>query len=76
MFDLVPRYARPDRAIKSLSQQITLLGPFYSSETMDRLIGGLPAADYLWKTRGVVPFLKVDKGLAAEYRWGEPDETL
>jgi fructose-bisphosphate aldolase class I len=32
---------------------------------MDRMIGGLPSADYLWKTRGVVPFLKVDKGLAA-----------
>src|SRR5690606_30344099 len=29
-------------------------------------IDGTPTAEYLWKQRGVVPFLKVDKGLAAE----------
>jgi fructose-bisphosphate aldolase, class I len=34
--------------------------------TMDRDIQGLPSADYLWNTKHVVPFLKVDKGLAAE----------
>jgi fructose-bisphosphate aldolase class I len=32
--------------------------------TMDREVEGTPAADYLWNTCGVVPFLKVDKGLA------------
>jgi len=31
---------------------------------MDRSVDGIPAADYLWEKRGVVPFLKVDKGLA------------
>ena len=31
---------------------------------MDREIGGKPSATYLWEDRGVVPFLKVDKGLA------------
>lgn len=34
--------------------------------TMDGDIDGMPTADYLWKKRGVVPFLKVDKGLADE----------
>ena len=31
--------------------------------TMDREIAGKPAAEYLWEDRGVVPFLKIDKGL-------------
>src|SRR5215510_1589215 len=34
--------------------------------TMDRDIEGLPTADYLWSVKQVVPFLKVDQGLAAE----------
>jgi fructose-bisphosphate aldolase class I len=34
--------------------------------TMDRDIEGQPTADYLWNQKRVVPFLKVDKGLAAE----------
>ena len=34
--------------------------------TMDRDIETRPTADYLWNTKHVVPFLKVDKGLAAE----------
>jgi fructose-bisphosphate aldolase class I len=34
--------------------------------TMDRDIEGHPSADYLWNTKRVVPFLKVDKGLVAE----------
>ena len=33
---------------------------------MDREFDGLPAADYLWQRKRVVPFLKVDKGLADE----------
>ena len=34
--------------------------------TMDRDIEGLPTADYLWNRKRVVPFLKVDSGLAGE----------
>jgi fructose-bisphosphate aldolase class I len=30
---------------------------------MERLISGMPTADFLWKTKKIVPFLKVDKGL-------------
>ncbi len=33
---------------------------------MDRSIDGVPTAEYLWKHRHVVPFLKIDKGLEAE----------
>jgi fructose-bisphosphate aldolase, class I len=33
---------------------------------MDRDIGGQPTADYLWDVKRIVPFLKVDKGLADE----------
>ncbi|MGA7880998.1 MAG: hypothetical protein WCD63_09035, partial [Terrimicrobiaceae bacterium] len=34
--------------------------------TMDRDIAGQPTADYLWNVKRIVPFLKVDKGLADE----------
>src|SRR5690606_42088150 len=34
--------------------------------TMDRQIGGLGSAEYPWNEKQVVPFLKVDKGLADE----------
>ena len=35
-------------------------------QTMGRQFAGQPAPDYLWQTKHVVPFLKIDKGLAAE----------
>jgi fructose-bisphosphate aldolase, class I len=35
-------------------------------QTMQRLIEGVPTAQYLWQAKNVVPFLKVDLGLAAE----------
>ena len=43
-----------------------VLGAILFEMTMDRDIDGTPTADYLWSSRGVVPFLKVDKGLADE----------
>ncbi len=46
------------------SEQI--LGAILFEQTMDREIDGLKSADYLWNVKGVVPFLKVDKGLADE----------
>jgi len=36
--------------------------------TMDGDIDGLPTAEFLWRECGVVPFLKVDKGLALSQR--------
>lgn len=43
-----------------------VIGAILFEMTMDRDIAGQPAATYLWKERGVVPFLKIDKGLEAE----------
>ena len=43
-----------------------ILGAILFENTMDREIEGKPSARYLWEEKGVVPFLKVDKGLAAE----------
>ena len=43
-----------------------ILGAILFENTMEREIGGKPSARYLWEEKNVVPFLKVDKGLAAE----------
>ena len=40
-----------------------VMGAILFERTMDGDIDGTPTAEYLWNTRGVVPFLKVDKGL-------------
>jgi fructose-bisphosphate aldolase, class I len=43
-----------------------ILGAILFENTMDSDIEGQPSADYLWNMKCVVPFLKVDQGLAAE----------
>jgi fructose-bisphosphate aldolase class I len=43
-----------------------VVGAILFEKTMDREMGGKPSAKYLWEDRGVVPFLKIDKGLEAE----------
>jgi fructose-bisphosphate aldolase class I len=43
-----------------------ILGAILFEDTMDREIERRASADYLWSVKGVVPFLKVDKGLADE----------
>ena len=43
-----------------------ILGSILFENTMERDIEGQPAAQYLWEIKNVVPFLKVDKGLANE----------
>jgi len=43
-----------------------ILGAILFEMTMDRTIEGKGSAEYLWQDKGVVPFVKVDKGLAAE----------
>lgn len=43
-----------------------VMGAILFERTMDGEIDGVPTAEYLWKKRSVVPFLKVDKGLAEE----------
>ena len=43
-----------------------VLGAILFENTLDREIEGMPSAKYLWDKKRVVPFLKVDKGLADE----------
>jgi fructose-bisphosphate aldolase class I len=43
-----------------------ILGAILFEMTMDRQVEGRDTADYLWNVKHVVPFLKVDKGLADE----------
>jgi fructose-bisphosphate aldolase class I len=43
-----------------------ILGAILFENTMDRNVHGRPTADYLWTVKGIVPFLKVDNGLAEE----------
>lgn len=42
----------------------SILGAILFENTMDRTIDDQFTADYLWEKKGIVPFLKVDKGLA------------
>jgi len=64
MFDLV--HAMRARIIKSPAfTGDKVMGAILFEQTMDRDIDGTPTAQYLWEKRGVVPFLKIDKGLAA-----------
>lgn len=63
MFDLIHQMRA--RIIKSPAfTGDKVMGAILFEQTMDRDIDGTPTAEYLWKNRGVVPFLKVDKGLA------------
>ena len=63
MFDLIHQM-RSRIMTSSAFTGDRVLGAILFEMTMDREVEGTPAADYLWNTNGVVPFLKVDKGLA------------
>jgi len=65
MYDLI--HAMRARIIKSPAfTGDKVVGAILFEQTMDRDIDGVPTATYLWNTRHVVPFLKIDKGLEAE----------
>ncbi|OOY23703.1 fructose bisphosphate aldolase [Thioclava sediminum] len=65
MFDLIHQMRA--RIIKSPAfTGEKVVGAILFEQTMDREIDGTPTATYLWEKRGVVPFLKIDKGLEAE----------
>lgn len=62
MYDLIHQMrARIIKAPAFSSGKV--IGAILFERTMDSDIDGTPTAEYLWKTCGVVPFLKVDKGL-------------
>jgi fructose-bisphosphate aldolase class I len=65
MFDLV--HEMRTRIITSPAfDSDRIMGAILFEMTMDRQIDGRPSADYLWNVKGIVPFLKIDKGLAEE----------
>ena len=65
MFDLV--HAMRTRVITSPAfSPEHVLAAILFERTMDSEVEGRPTADYLWDVKSVVPFLKVDKGLADE----------
>lgn len=65
MFDLV--HEMRTRVITSPAfDGDRILGAILFEQTMEREIEGLGSAEYLWQRKRVVPFLKVDKGLADE----------
>ncbi|MEL6409886.1 MAG: fructose bisphosphate aldolase [Pseudomonadota bacterium] len=65
MFDLMHAMrARIAQAPAFTGEKV--IGAILFEMTMDRQIAGKPSARFLWEERGVVPFLKVDKGLADE----------
>ncbi|ABK73360.1 fructose bisphosphate aldolase [Mycolicibacterium smegmatis] len=65
MFDLI--HQMRSRIITSPSfGGDRVLAAILFEQTMDRTIEGKPSATYLWEDKGVVPLLKIDKGLAEE----------
>ena len=65
MFDMI--HQMRSRIIKSPSfTGDKIVGAILFEMTMDRDIDGTPTAEFLWNAKSVVPFLKIDKGLADE----------
>jgi fructose-bisphosphate aldolase, class I len=65
MFDLV--HAMRTRVLTSPAfDGSRVLAAILFEQTMERDVNGVPTARYLWDEKNVVPFLKVDKGLAPE----------
>ena len=65
MFNMV--HEMRTRIIKSPSfTSEKVLAAILFEQTMDRKIDGMYTADYLWEEKGIVPILKIDKGLAEE----------
>lgn len=63
MFDVV--HAMRTRIVTSpVFNGDRILGAILFENTLDRNIGGMNSARYLWEKKNVAPFLKVDKGLA------------
>ena len=65
MFDLI--HQMRSRLIKSkVFTGDRIVGAILFEMTMERQIDGIGSAEYLWNKKTIVPFLKIDNGLAAE----------
>jgi fructose-bisphosphate aldolase class I len=65
MFDVM--HAMRSRMVQSPAfTGDSVLGAILFEGTMDRQIGGMGSAEFLWTQKKVIPFLKIDKGLADE----------
>jgi fructose-bisphosphate aldolase, class I len=65
MFDLVHQMRTRIITSKAFTGDRILAAILFEG-TMERQIEGVPSATYLWRTKNIVPFVKVDKGLAEE----------
>ncbi|MGE6368656.1 fructose bisphosphate aldolase [Planococcus kocurii] len=65
MYDLIHKMRTRVMTAPSFSSD-SIIGAILFEQTMDRKVEGHYTPDYLWQKKGVVPFLKVDKGLADE----------
>lgn len=65
MFDLIHQMRTRIMTSRAFTGE-RVLGAILFEQTMDRQVEGMGSAEYLWQVKQVVPFLKVDKGLADE----------
>ncbi len=65
MYDLIHEMRTRVMTAPSFNSD-SIIGAILFEQTMDRKVEGQYTPDYLWQQKGVVPFLKVDKGLADE----------
>lgn len=65
MFDLVHKMRTRIMTSPAFTSE-KVVGAILFEGTMERNVADMPAADYLWKEKGIVPFLKIDKGLQEE----------
>ncbi len=63
MFNLVHEMRTRIITAKAFKNEY-ILGAILFEQTMDRDIEGKKTGDFLWEEKGIVPFLKIDKGLA------------
>ena len=63
MFDLVHQMRTRIMTSSAFSSE-KIIGAILFEMTMERKVSGKYTADYLWENKGIVPFLKIDKGLA------------
>jgi fructose-bisphosphate aldolase, class I len=65
MFDLMHEFRSRIMSAPAFDGE-RILGAILFEQTMERAVGGVPTGQYLWEQRTVIPFVKVDEGLADE----------